>query len=195
MKNTHDRVIALIKKYRVMKHDNKYLDEYIQEQLQKDYTELQKDVLQQQRAEIVRASARIDEIEKENSNIMPKSNGVDEVLRRQELELQISLMNDDDFSKFAEETLMNDHEYFDELRMFSVLKERGLDFARDMIKGKREQRLKDNKEYTSLKTKYNTLSTLVGFHGELAYEANGTIHYWDYEKVNQSVEADSFTEQ
>lgn len=88
-------------------------------------------------------------IEKENNRIVPKVNGVNEILRRQELELHLSLMNDDDFEKFAEKTLMNDHEYFDELRTFSTLKERNLESAREAITYKCEQRLQDNEEYTS----------------------------------------------
>lgn len=119
---------------------------------------------------------------------MPKSNGVDEVLRRQELELQITLMTDEDFEKFAEETLLNDHEYFDELRMFSVLKERGLDAARDAITYKREQRLQDNDEYMTLRTKANMLNTFVGFGNEISYEdAAGTVHFVDYEKLEKEV--------
>lgn len=182
--SVEQRLMNLIQKYKRMKDDNMFANEYLESALREAYDQLQKDVTSEYKERLEVVNSRLAVMEKENMKIVPKNDGIEEVLRRQELEMRLDLMDDETFKEYAEETLLNDHEYFDELRLFNELKKRDINTARDAITHNRQSRLENNEEYQSLKTESNTLSTFVGFTGEIVYEDdNKKVHFVDIHQV------------
>ena len=186
MNNSISKKIEELKRtHRIQKEQGIYAGSYLTESLKEDFDKLKDGIHQEYKAELTTAKTRLAEIEVENDKIIPQTNSIDELLRRQQIELEISLMTDDDFEEFAKNTLLDDHEYFDELRLFSELRTRGNEDAAMKVKEIREQRLRTNDEYMQLNTKANMLGVFIGFENEIAYEEDGKVHYVSYQDLER----------
>lgn len=188
METAENGLDKIVRDNRSRLQDGIYTKEHVDETIEKDFEQLRATIQSDIRSEQEKVTERLDELKEANSQILPKVSSVDELLRRQEIELEISLMDDEAFAEYAEKTLLNDHHYFDEMRIFSELRNRDQDSVQDRIKSIRESRLQNDPEYQELNHKASMYGVFRGLHTEVSYETeDGQVIYNDVEKIKNRV--------
>lgn len=188
MNDVGKKIEELKRTHRIQKEQGIYSDSYLTESLKEDFDELKDVIHQEYKEELETTESRLSELETAVKQIIPQKYDIEEMLRRQQLDLEVSFMDDNTLKEHALKTLLNDHENYDELFLQKELKNRNLEKVIDEVQATRERRLADDSEYETLHNRMNKLKVFIGFSDEISYEdGNGKIHYVSKDKVESEV--------
>lgn len=186
--NIEEKLNQLKQELKQMKSSNHYTPEYLKELLEKKFNAVKEPLHTSYKEELETTESRLSELETAVKQIIPQKYDIEEMLRRQQLDLEVSFMDDNTLKEHTLKTLLNDHENYDELFLQKELKNRNLEKVIDEVQATRERRLADNSEYETLHNRMNKLKVFIGFSDEISYEDdNGKIHYVSKEKIESEV--------
>ncbi|MCW6665484.1 hypothetical protein NHG32_07285 [Aerococcaceae bacterium NML191219] len=187
MKTVAKKTREVISKYTKMYKTGMYDIGYLQSEAIKEYENLRKEskaVIQQHLSKL---HERLNELKRELSKVIEPVTGIDELLRRQELDLRISLMADNHLKQMGQAVLLNEHYAYDELLLEAEFNKRGLGDDYNSILLERTTSMQSNETYKQTKEEMDMINLQIGFGGEVLHDNQQEIQLIDEDKFIREI--------